>query len=225
MTATRPLRTRSDSFPAFGPRDKRSPLPSVTQSSIDVQPIDWTGLPSRFMDHGNKDLETLVALIRSVNPRHVIEFGVNVGRTAKAIMANVPGIERYTGIDVPLDYVPLLALQLDNAVPNPGEMVLADPRFHLVIRPRGSLDLTAADLAPCDAVFIDGDHGREAVLHDTMLARALVRPGGIIVWHDYQTLGNVDVKAVLDEMHAAGAAIARVDDTWLAFERKPSADA
>ena len=200
-------------------------LPSVPQSSLDVRPIDWTGLPTRFMDHGNKDLETLIALIRSVWPRHVIEFGVNVGRTAKAIMANVPGIEAYTGIDVPLSYVPLLALQLDNAVPNPGEMVLDDPRFKLIVSTRGSFDLTVDDLEPCDAAFIDGDHGREAVLHDTMLARALVRPGGIIVWHDYQLLGNVDVKDVLDEMHQAGDAIYRVDDTWLAFERRPPADA
>jgi predicted O-methyltransferase YrrM len=173
------------------------------------------------MDHGNKDLETLIALIRSVNPRHVIEFGVNVGRTAKAIMTNVPGIERYTGIDVPLDYVPLLALQLDNAVPNPGEMVLSDPRFQLIVKPHGSLDLTPSDLAPCDAVFIDGDHGRAAVLHDTTLARALVRPGGIIIWHDYQTLGNVDVKDVVDEMCQAGAPIYQVLNSWLAFERKP----
>jgi len=194
-------------------------------SSLNVQPIDWTGLPTRFMDHGNKDLETLIALIRSVNPRHVIEFGVNVGRTAKAIMANVPGIEHYTGIDVPLDYVPLLALQRDNAVPNPGEMVLDDPRFKLIVSTRGSLDLTPDDLDPCDAAFIDGDHGLEAVMHDTKLVRALLRPGGIIVWHDYQSLGNVDVKSALDGMHRAGDPIYRVDDTWLAFERRPPADA
>jgi predicted O-methyltransferase YrrM len=182
-----------------------------------VWPIDWTGLPTRFMPPG--DLEVLVALVRSVSPRHVIEFGVNVGRTARAIMANVPGIERYTGIDVPLDYVPILALQLDNAVPNPGEMVLSDPRFHLIVKPRGSLDLTVEDLEPCDVAFIDGDHGRAAVLHDTMLARALVRSGGMIIWHDYHDIGNVDVKAVLDEMHQAGATIQRVDNCWLAFER------
>jgi predicted O-methyltransferase YrrM len=170
------------------------------------------------------ELETLIALLQTISPRHVIEFGVNVGRTAKAIMANVAGIERYTGIDVPLDYVPLLPIQLDNAVANPGEMVLADPRFHLIIRPRGSLDLTAADLAPCDAAFIDGDHGYQAVLHDSMLARALVRPGGIIIWHDYHDLGTVDVKTALDDMHRDGIhhAIHRVDNTWLAFERRPS---
>jgi predicted O-methyltransferase YrrM len=191
----------------------------VPQSSLDVQPIDWMDLPRRFMP--DNDLEVLIALVRSVSsPRHVIEFGVNVGRTAKAIMANVPGIERYTGIDVPLDYVPILALQLDNAVANPGEMVLDDPRFHLIVKPRGSLDLTVDDLEPCDVAFIDGDHGRAAVLHDTMLSRALVRPGGIIVWHDYHQLGNVDVKSVLDEMHQAGDDIQRVENAWLAFERK-----
>jgi len=171
------------------------------------------------------DLEPLIALVRSVSPRHVIEFGVNVGRTAKAILENVPGIQLYTGIDVPMDYVPILPLQCDNAVPNPGEMVLDDPRFKLIVSTRGSLDLTADDLEPCDAAFIDGDHGLEAVMHDTRLARALVRPGGIIVWHDYHGLGVVDVKAALDGMHRAGDPIYRVDDTWLAFERRHSVDA
>ena len=165
------------------------------------------------------ELETLIALVRSVRPQHVVEFGVNVGRTAKAILANVPGIERYTGIDVPFGHVPAKAVQRNETPMCAGEMVAADPRFHLVVRPRGSLELTAADLAPCDAAFIDGDHGREAVLHDTALARALVRPGGIIVWHDYHDLGTVDVKDTLDGMSQAGDAIMRVDRTWLAFER------
>jgi len=173
------------------------------------------------MDHGNKDLETLIALIRTVNPRHVIEFGVNVGRTAKAIMANVPGIELYTGIDVPLSYVPILKLQLDNAVPNPGEMVLDDPRFKLIVSTRGSLDLRPADLEPCDVAFIDGDHGRAAVEHDTTLAWALVRPGGIIIWHDYND-EIVEVKPVLDELYQAGHALYQVENSWLAFERMPA---
>jgi len=200
---------------------RRSKTPSVSLPvgpPLDVQPIDWTGLPTRFMP--DQDLETLIALIRTVWPKRVIEFGVNVGRTAKAIMAHVPGIEHYTGIDVPLSYRPILRLQDDNAVPNPGEMVLADPRFELIVRPRGSLDLTPEDLAPCDVAFIDGDHGRAAVEHDTMLARALVRPGGMIVWHDYND-EIVEVKPVLDEMREAGADIYRVENSWLAFERVP----
>jgi predicted O-methyltransferase YrrM len=165
------------------------------------------------------ELETLVVLVRSVWPHHVMEFGVNVGRTAKAILANVDGIDLYTGIDVAPGYVPAKAVQRNEVPSHPGKLVADDPRFHLVVRPRGSLDLTAKNLEPCDAAFIDGDHGREAVLHDTALARALVQPGGIIVWHDYHALGTVDVKDVLDEMHQAGAPITHVEQTWLAFER------
>jgi predicted O-methyltransferase YrrM len=175
----------------------------------------------RFMNKG--ELEVLIALMASVSPRRVVEFGVNAGRTAKAILANVTGIESYTGIDVLPGYVPAKAVQRNEVPAHPGAMVADDPRFELIVRPRGSLDLTADDLAPCDAVFIDGDHGREAVMHDTALARALVRPGGIIVWHDYHDLGTVDVKAVLDDMHQAGDVIHNVDRTWLAFERMTDA--
>jgi predicted O-methyltransferase YrrM len=165
------------------------------------------------------ELETLIALVRSVHPNHVVEFGVNVGRTAKAILVNVAGVESYTGIDVAPGYVPAKAVQRNEVPAFPGALVEDDSRFQLVIRPRGSLDLTAADLAPCDAAFIDGDHGREAVMHDTALARALVRQGGIIVWHDYHDLGTVDVKDVLEDMNRAGDTIVHVEQTWLAYER------
>jgi predicted O-methyltransferase YrrM len=74
-------------------------------------------------------------------------------------------------------------------------------------------------LPPADAVFIDGDHGCLAVEHDSALARALVRPGGIIVYHDYHELGTVDVKPVLDLLHRGGRNIEHVEGTWLAFER------
>lgn len=191
-------------------------LPIVPQARLDVRPINWSGLPRRYMNLG--ELEVLIALMRSVGPRHVIEFGVNTGRTAKAILANVPGIERYTGIDVTPDYVPACAVQINEVPARPGWMVKDDPRFELMVRPRGSLDLVADDFEPCQAVFIDGDHGAEAVKHDTALARALVAEG-IIVWHDYHELGTVDVKAVLDDMRQDGMPIFRVARTWLAYQR------
>lgn len=193
------------------------PLPTVTKSSLNLRPIERGGLPARYMNPG--ELEVLIALVGMARPEHVIEFGVNVGRTAKAILGNVPGVKRYTGIDVPESYVPSKAVQRYEVPTHPGALVAYDPRFTLVIRPRGSLDLTADDLEPCDAAFIDGDHGAEAVQHDTMLARALTVPGGIIVWHDYHGLGTVDVKPVLDRMREAGRDIKLVEGTWLAFER------
>jgi predicted O-methyltransferase YrrM len=195
-------------------------LPTVSRSRLGLRPIDWTGLPKRFMNES--ELETLIALVASVRPSAVLEFGVNTGRTAKAILANVPGIRSYQGIDVTRGYVTAKAVQRNEVPDRPGELVEGDSRFHLVLSPRGSLDLTAAELQPCDAAFIDGDHGREAVMHDTRLARQLVRPGGIIIWHDYHDLGNVDVRECLHEMAEAGQPIIHVHGTWIAYQRVPA---
>jgi len=191
-------------------------LPTVPQSRFDVRPIDWAGLPRRYMNHG--ELEVLIALVRSVSPRHVIEIGVNTGRTAKAILANVPDIEHYTGVDVMPGYVPEKAVQRHEVPANPGELVKDDARFELVLLRRGSLDLTPQDLPPADAIFIDGDHGRAAVEHDSALARSIVRPGGIIIYHDFHELGTVDVKPVLEALHHDGRDIVHVEGTWLAYE-------
>lgn len=192
-------------------------LPLANRAQLGIRPMNWAGLTHRFLNEG--ELEALIALAKSVKPRAVLEFGVNVGRTAKALLANVPGIQSYQGIDVPKGYVTAKPVQRAEVPDRPGEMVEGDSRFELILRPRGSMDLAAADLKPCDVAFIDGDHGRAAVEHDTALARALVRPGGIIIWHDYHDLGNVDVREVLDEISAGGAAIFRVAGTWVAFER------
>jgi predicted O-methyltransferase YrrM len=196
------------------------PLPKIPRSALDVRPIDWTGLPRRFLNPG--ELETLIALVRSVAPRSVLEIGVNVGRTAKAILDNVPGIETYQGVDVLPGYVPSKDVQKNERADDPGEFVKADARFELILRARGSLDLSVADLKSCDVAFIDGDHGRDGVTHDTALARQIVRPGGIIIWHDYHDLGTVDVREVLDEFGAAGEEIFHIDGTWIAYQYQPS---
>ncbi|HVT36306.1 MAG TPA: class I SAM-dependent methyltransferase [Nevskiaceae bacterium] len=190
-------------------------LPTVDPATLNVQPIDWTGLDQRYMNPG--ELEILIALIRSVNPRGVLEIGVNSGRTAKAILDNVPGIEHYQGVDVLPGYKTERRVQRREVPETPGALAARDGRFELVLRSRGSLDLCAADLRPCDAVFIDGDHGRKAVTHDTKLARQLVRPGGIIIWHDYHDLDVVDVRAVLDELYDQGWPLNHLTNTWIAF--------
>jgi len=144
-------------------------LPKVAQSQLDVRPIDWRGLPQTFMNRG--ELEVLIALVASVEPKAVLEIGVNEGRTAKAILANVPGIEKYIGIDVPPGYVTAREVQRKEVPEKPGHLASSDGRFELVLRPRGSMDLSEKEFPGLfDAVFIDGDHGFEAVLHDTLLA-------------------------------------------------------
>jgi hypothetical protein len=194
-------------------------LPTVTKASIGVRPIaDWSALPRHFLNAG--ELETIAALVRLVGePRAMVEIGVNTGRTACVMLREFPSLETYTGVDVEPDYVPVLEAQRGEVPRNPGVHATADPRFRLLISPRGSLDLSPGDLGPADAIFIDGDHSAAIVMHDTALARAIVRPGGIIIWHDYHDLRGIEVRDVLESSRRDGHDIQCVEGTWLAFER------
>lgn len=176
-----------------------------------------SGLPERYIHPG--ELDVLISLFNSVGARCVAEFGCNNGRTAAAILRNVPTVERYIGVDVPAGYKFACGVQAREVPAKAGELALADKRFEILLRDRGTFELTADDLPECDAVFIDGDHSEAAVRNDYALARRVVRPGGIIIFHDDNGLRTVDVSRVLDDLAGGGANIRHVSGTWLAFER------
>ena len=156
----------------------------------------------------------LADLFESVKPKVVVEFGCNVGITAKRLLDNVPSIERYVGIDIPSDHAPTLACQASEVPAHPGCYV-TDPRFWLLIAEH---ELTHDDLEPADAVFIDGDHSFDGVMHDSRLARELIRSPGIIVWHDWQNPG-VEVTPALDRLSEEGWPIVGIEGSWLAFTK------
>jgi precorrin-6B methylase 2 len=55
-----------------------------------------------------------------------------------------------------------------------------------------------------DLVFIDGSHDRESVARDARLAAAILRPGGLLAFHDYGRDTDSGVKEAVDELLAAG---------------------
>jgi predicted O-methyltransferase YrrM len=158
----------------------------------------------------------LIALVKSVAPKIMIEIGCQRGATSKAVLDNVPTLERYIGVDVPWNHEPTLACQRSEVPYTAGLWAADDPRFSVLLRSSSSLG--PQDLEPCDAVFIDGDHSESAVLHDSYLARALVQPGGIIVWHDHNNPA-VEVDEALDKLYCEGWPIIHVQGTWLAYRR------
>jgi predicted O-methyltransferase YrrM len=157
-------------------------------------------------------------LIASSAPRTVVEFGVNLGKTARAILDYVTSIELYIGIDVPFGYQTRLQQQRNEVPSAAGLYVRDDERFKLLSLSYGSAALETEDLEPIDAAFIDGDHSALGVLADSVLARNLMRPGGIIVWHDYRNPA-VEVTGALDRLAINGWPIFSVENTWLAFMR------
>jgi len=165
-----------------------------------------------------RETALVVTLVNEVRAKTVIEFGVQMGRTAAAMLRDVPTLTRYVGIDVPEGHMPTLVGQRSQVPQVPGFCASDDPRFELIVRDHGSLDLGPHDLPPCDAAFIDGDHSEGAVLHDSGLAVRLVRKGGIIIWHDFDN-PEVEVTAAIRALAGRGWPIEIINGTWLAFMR------
>lgn len=191
------------------------------------QSVNWllakkynlNGIPRRFMEP--VELQTLLSLIDSIKAETVIEFGVNNGRNPLAVFRNLPSVKRYVGIDVDGNYQTIMPVQRNEVPIVPGELVLDDDRFELIIKPRGGFDLSPDDLPAADVVFIDGDHSRAGVENDYWLAREKVRSGGLIIFHDDNCLPVVEVTQTLNDLVDDGREIVHIADTWLSYERVP----
>lgn len=187
----------------------------MTLPIVDIDPkwCEWSRSHSirRYMLEG--ELEMLLALINSVQPLDMIEFGVNEGLTAVAVLSNFPDIEHYIGIDVEFDHQLEIPAQQYEVPKEPGRLVNDNPKFKLIIRNGDDSNISGL----YDVAFIDGDHGKLAVMKDYKLAKLLVRQGGIIIFHDY-TNPTVEVTETLDGLHKNGVDLKHVDGTWLAFE-------
>ena len=183
-----------------------TPMKTITKYDLGV-----TGLTTRkYMQPGEQDI--LIALIKSIRPHTMVEIGLNEGLTAMAVLREIPSIEHYIGIDVDSAYQFEIPAQRIERVEHPGRLVSGDPRFEL--RFRGAEMPTEADV-----VFIDGDHGKKAVLQDSLWAETIVTRGGLIVWHDY---GNptVEVTGVLNRLDTHDRDLHHVEGTWLVFEQR-----
>jgi predicted O-methyltransferase YrrM len=188
---------------------------NVFQNELPIEEIDWRGLHRNYLMAG--EMAIIAALVRGIAARSMVEIGCRDGRTARVMLDNVPTLQSYVGVDVPMTYQPGLPSQRSEMVTDPGHYATGDERFRLIIRPRGSLDLKPEDIRDCDAVFIDGDHSEEVVVHDSDLALSVVRPGGLVIWHDYASHHLDDVTRVLNRLACDGLSITHVVGTWLAF--------
>jgi predicted O-methyltransferase YrrM len=193
-------------------------LLKYTRDELGVVPFD--GAFSKYLNA--HETAILLALVKSVAPRVMIEFGCNQGITAKRLLENVPSLQKYIGIDVPHGHRATLPCQQSETPVNAGCYAADDERFFLLLA--RSQMLRSGHLEPCDAVFIDGDHSEHAVLHESRLARRLVRAPGLIVWHDYSN-PHVEVTHAIDQLRYDGWPINCVENSWMAFMRVENHDA
>lgn len=166
---------------------------------------------------------TLILLLKRVGARNVFEFGTYKGVSITQIALNVPEGGRILTLDLPEDD-PRSAF----AITDPEDIAIARERGKgaLVpgdIRERVTFlkqDSAAFDPRPyagqMDFVFVDGAHNAEYVRNDSEKAWTMVRPGGIVAWHDCR----VADPEVIRYLAKSPFAPTRVMGTSLAFAIK-----
>lgn len=168
-----------------------------------------------------EEVVTISCLVHMLSPRILFEFGTFDGRTTLHLALNAPEDAMiYTidkergkfdfGADTPFfKQVEVGECFLSTPVRNKIQMLTGDSR---------QFDLTQFKRS-VDFVFIDADHSYDGVMHDTDKAFDMIRPGGLIVWHDYLMVGDV-TKAIVDI--CKGKALKSLKGTSLVTWQMPS---
>ncbi|MBI5055286.1 MAG: class I SAM-dependent methyltransferase [Nitrospirae bacterium] len=118
----------------------------------------------------------IAAFIKAVN---IFEFGTYRGQTTCSLAGTGDNTRVYT-LNLPPEYDPRYA-------PYIGKFIQKSPFKQRIIQLfDDSLKFDTSPYAKkMDYIFIDADHSYEYVKNDTEKALDMLRPGGVIVWHDY----------------------------------------
>lgn len=149
--------------------------------------MDETLAVSQGMMH-RLDIEALAAALLHCKPRRIFEIGTYRGASSEMMLRLLPEAQV---ISIAFASAAKGKRQFNNdqlPVEDVGSLVSPKNRgrYTQLIGDSHRIDPLAfvRDHGEMDLVFIDGDHSREGVRQDTDLARAILAPGGAIVWHD-----------------------------------------
>ncbi len=174
----------------------------------------------------------LGAIARHTKARKVLEIGTYDGNSALVLAANLSAGGEVVTVDLPPEF----------AVQDQASLAYSDGEFNLTPRDElgrqykghtlsarirqvygdsGKMDWAALG-GPFDLVFIDGCHTEDYVRSDTENAMRYLRPGGVIVWHDYGMI--TDVSRAVDRFAQENSGIQSVvlEGTRLAVGLTPA---
>lgn len=210
--------------PVFGP-DRFGPTRATEVAFIGRGSLDVPG--------GTSDAEAWILSVLARRARGLFEFGTCTGKTSYLWARNAPADARVVTLT--------LAPEQRDAVAHTAGDDRRDERF----AHRESVfteflysgtdeaaritqlfgDSKQLDESPwfdfADVVFVDGSHAYSYVLSDSRKAMRIVRPGGLVLWHDYRGPSQTEgVYRALNEL-ARTNALRHVDGTSLVAWRRP----
>lgn len=165
----------------------------------------------------------LSALLSLCQARRAFEFGTYRGVSSSQIALNLGENGKLFTLDLPPDAAPLkydLRKPIDIQIAHEkvkGDLIPDEllPRVEFLRADSAAFDETQY-LNSMDFVFVDGAHTLEYVRNDSEKGWRMLRPGGIMAWHDCCVGAPGVVKFLLN----CSFAPKRITGTTLAFARK-----
>lgn len=201
-------------------------IPKISLLDICPGTQRWTlqSFPSVGASISPMECAALAALSHLVGARQIFEFGTYKGVSTTQLALNVVDGGMVFTLDLPEDH-PAYSLP----IPKPEEQAIAAEGGKGILIPRDLLDrvtFLSADsakfdetsyLGTMDLVFVDAAHSYEYVKNDSEKGWRMLRPGGVLAWHDCVS-SHRDVVRYIKE---SGLDAKLVSGTALGFAIKP----
>jgi predicted O-methyltransferase YrrM len=140
-----------------------------------------------------EEFDELMKFYKSLKPKNVLEIGSLLGWSLRHFIGNAEKGANIISVDLPVrEFVGPLDHRVDQQ--EYGHMILwkrwaKENNVNLFVIPESSLDNSTLErvktITPeLDFLFIDGNHMYQAIKSDFNMYSQLVRPGGIIAFHD-----------------------------------------
>jgi predicted O-methyltransferase YrrM len=178
----------------------------------------------------------LASLVKLVNAKHIFEFGTFMGSTSVLFALNSSDDCHVTTLDIDPEELAQLNTSSDGS---PDSELVDDflrerrssegapsiqrapievqQKITQLIQNSKTLDVEKQDLSnKFDLVFVDGGHDYETARSDTFKAIDMVKPHGVVAWHDYGSDVFSDVTKLVNEL-SHDMPIFHVEPSMIAF--------
>jgi predicted O-methyltransferase YrrM len=159
--------------------------------------IRFLGRGPYVVEGGTSDAEAWILAVLARRARRMFEFGTCTGKTAYLWALNAPEDARITTLTLAPDESDIGEAGRDDDATD-RSYAARESAFSTFLYSNTPVadkieqlfgDSKTLDVAPwagkCDLVFVDGSHAYSYVRSDSEKALTLVRPGGLVLWHDY----------------------------------------
>jgi len=185
------------------------PIPKVPVEALDPRfvpdelgptraaEVVYVGRGTIRVPGGTSDTEAWILAVLAKDSRRLFEFGTCTGKTAYLWARNQPPDGTVTTLTLTPDQAAAsrpvagddpVALAYAKAESRFSRFLYtgteAEERVEQLYGDSKEFDAEAYS-GTCDVVFVDGSHAYSYVVSDSAKARTMVRPGGLVLWHDY----------------------------------------